>query len=98
MKKFLAIILVLVITLGMCACGGGGSSSSDDVTAEGKVKLTVGLNSNALVLDHDNNALTKWIEEQCNVEIKFEEYSSGGETSTLISSTIAARQELPDIL
>ncbi len=98
MKKFLAIMLALVITLGMCACGGGSGSGEDDKTADGKVKLTVGLNSNALVLDHDNNALTNWIEEKCGVEITFEEYSSGSETSTLISTTIAAREELPDIL
>ena len=98
MKKFLAIILALVITLGMCACGGGSGSGEEDKTADGKVKLTVGINSNALVLDHDNNALTKWIEEKCGVEIEFEEYSAGGEVATLISTTIAAREELPDIL
>ena len=106
MKKFLAIVLALACILSLCACGGngdtnkGGSGSGDkgNVNAEGKVKLTIGIPTNALVLDHDNNALTKWVEETCNVELVFEEYAGGTDVATQISTAIAARQELPDIL
>lgn len=105
MKKFLAIVLALACVLSLCACGGnGGTASGDDKggasdkTADGKVKLSIGLPSSALILSHENNALTKWIEEQCNIEIKFVEYAGGTDMATQISTTISARQELPDIL
>lgn len=100
MKKFLAIVLALVVVLGLCACGGNGSGNGggDDVTADGKVKLSIGIPTNALVLDHDKNALTRWIEETCNVELKFQEYSGGTDVTTQITSTVAAREDLPDIL
>lgn len=102
MKKLLALVLALVMVLGLCACGGGsagaGGNEGDVLTADGRVKLTVGLPSNAYIMDYDDNALTRWIEEKCNVEIEFIEYAGGTDVSTQISTTIAARQELPDIL
>ena len=102
MKKLLAILLALVIVLGLCACGGGsdkgGASSGDELTEDGRVKLTVGITSNARVLSYDDNALTDWVEEQCGVELEFVEYAGGTDVDTQISTTIAARQELPDIL
>lgn len=112
MKKFLAIILALACILSLCACGNaaqggnkGGSAQSGsngegggEVTPEGKVKLTIGLPTNAMVLSHDNNALTRWVEEQCNVELTFIEYSGGTDVPTQISTAIAGRRELPDIL
>ena len=110
MKKFLAIVLALACVLSLCACGGNGGSagnggstnnggnSGEGVTPEGKVKLSIGIPTNAMVLDHDNNALTKWVEETCNVELTFIEYAGGTDVATQISTTIAARQELPDIL
>ena len=73
MKKLLAILLALVIVLGLCACGGGsdkgGASSGDELTEDGRIKLTVGITSNARVLSYDDNALTDWVEEQCGVEL-----------------------------
>ena len=107
MKKFLAIILALACILSLCACGGNptsnngdqsGDQSGDNVTADGKVKLTIGLPTNAMVLSHDNNALTRWVEEQCNVELTFVEYSGGTDVPTQIATAIAGRRELPDIL
>lgn len=104
MKKFLAIVLALVCVLSLCACGGnagnaGGNGGGSNKADPGeKVKLTIGLPTNAMVLDHDNNALTKWVEETCNVELKFEEYAGGSDVATQISTAIAARQDLPDIL
>lgn len=103
-KKFLAIVLALACVLSLCACGGQtgsngeGSGEGGDRTADGKVKLSIGLPSSALVLSHENNALTKWLEETCNIEIKFVEYAGGTDMATQISTTISARQELPDIL
>ena len=104
MKKFLAIVLALACLLGLCACGGnnagnqGGNEGGDNLTADGKVKLTIGMPSNAMVLSHDNNALTRWVEEQCGVELTFVEYAGGTDVPTQISTAIAGRRELPDIL
>ena len=100
MKKFLAIFLALACVLGLCACGGGGgnSSSGGGMTADGKVKLSIGLPSSAVIMSHDENALTKWIEEKCGVEITFVEYAGGTDISAQITTAVAARQELPDIL
>lgn len=100
MKKFLALFLALVTVLGLCACGskGNGGSSGEQMTADGRMVFNIGVPSNAMILDLDDNALTKWMEEQCGVEIHFIEYAGGTDVSTQIASTIAARQELPDIL
>ncbi len=98
MKKILAIILALACVLSLCACGAKGGSAGGDKTADGKVTLSIGIPSNALILDHDKNALTNWVEKECNVELKFIEYAGGTDVATQITTTVAARQELPDIL
>ncbi len=100
MKKFIAIVLVLVTVLGLCACGksGGGSGEKNYLSADGKVTLTIGLKTSALIMDHKNNELTKWVEEKCNVNLEFQEYAGGTDIPTQISTAIAARQELPDII
>lgn len=100
MKKFLALFLALTLVLGLCACGGTGSNKEEGggLTADGRVKLTMGLPTNVYVMDLDDNALTNWIEEECGVEIEFQPYSGGSEISTQISTTIGANRKLPDIL
>ena len=98
MKKFLAILLALTLLLGLCACGGGEKEQTGGVTADGKVKLSIGIPTNAKIMSLEENALTKWLEEQCDIEIEFVEYAGGTDVSTQISTTVAARQELPDIL
>ena len=101
MKKLIAIILALACVLSLCACGGAGAYTDSDkdgyVTAEGKTKFTIGIIPNAMILDLNNNDLTKWIEEECNVELEFMPFAGGTDVPTQISAAIAARQELPDI-
>lgn len=99
MKKFLAIFLALTVVLGLCACGGGSSSNGGHgLTEDGRVKLSVGIGTNAMITSLEDNAFTRWIEEECGVEITFVEYAGGTDIKTQISTTIAANQELPDIL
>ena len=102
MKKLLAIVLALVTVLSLCACVKTGAYTDEDnkgfLTAEGKTKLTIGVKADAMIMDLDNNALTKWVEETCNVEIEFMEFAGGTDVPTQISTAIAARQELPDIV
>lgn len=102
MKKLLAIILALVTVLSLCACVKTGAYTDEDnkgfLTADGKTKLTIGVKSDALIMDLKNNALTKWVEEKCNVDLTFQEFAGGTDIPTQISTRIAARQELPDIV
>ncbi len=99
MKKLLALLLAMSIVLGLCACGGSGSGSGEEeLTADGRVKLSIGVPTDAYIMDYDDNALTNWVEEKCGVELEFIEYAGGTDVATQIATTISARQELPDIL
>lgn len=100
MKKFLALFLALTLVLGLCACGGGeGAGSGDEgLTADGKVKLKIGLPVNAYIMDYENNEMTKWIEEKCGVEIEFVQYAGGTDVATQISTAVNAGKPLPDII
>ena len=78
MKKFLALFLALITVLGLCACGGGGGGESgeltaDDYTEDGRLKISIGITTQAFVLGYEDNAYTKWIEETCGVELSFVE-------------------------
>ncbi len=97
MKKFIAILLALTLLLGLCACGGE-KEQSGGKNADGTINMTIGIPTNAKIMDLEKNALTQWVEEQCNIKIKFEEYAGGTDVATQISTAVAARQELPDIL
>jgi len=99
MKKVLCAVLAIVLLLGLCACGTNAPSySGDKYDKEGKVTLTVGLRSNAKIISFEDNALTKWLEETTGVNIEIVEFAGGSDVTTQISTTIAARQDLPDIL
>lgn len=102
MKKFLALFLALITVLGLCACGGNGSESgeltADDYTADGRLKISIGLTASANVLDYDENAYTKWIEETCNVELSFVEFANSNDAVTQITTSVAAGAKLPDII
>lgn len=97
-KKILAIVMTLAIVLGLCACGGGGSGTADKYGEDGKVTISVGLGSSAKIISFEDNALTKWLEEQTGCNLEIVEYAGGTDIATQISTTIAARQELPDVL
>ena len=97
MKKFLAILLAIVMVFGMCACGGN-KDKTDSKGADGKITFTIGIPTNAKIMSLEENALTRWLEAECNCNIEFVEYAGGTDVSTQISTTVYARQELPDIL
>ena len=69
-KQTMAYLLVFVMIFGMFACGSETSSQVQE-----KTKIVVGVNSNAKVLNYGDNALTKWLEQTCNVDLEFVEYS-----------------------
>ena len=75
-----------------------GIQIGSDGKANQKLTLTIGLPTNAKIISLEVNALTKWLEEETGYELEFIEYAGGTDVSTQISTTIAAGQELPDIL
>ena len=99
MKKLLSILLAMVIVLGLCAgCGGTKKPSGGNVGADGRVTLKIGVAESATVISWEQNALTKWIEEQCNVKLEFLPYPGGTDVPSQIATTVAARGTLPDML
>lgn len=98
MKKILTLLLVLTMVIGLFA-GCSGKKDDDKVNeGNGKPTLTIGIPSDANVMSYDDNALTNWLEEQLDCNLEFMIYSGGSDIATQISTTVAARQELPDIL
>lgn len=98
-KKFLAIMLALTLALGLLAGCGGGNEGGDQGGADGKVTLSIGMPADAMVIDPSSgNALTKWVEEQLGVKLKFTIYPGGTDVATQVTTTVFANQELPDIL
>ena len=98
MKKFLAIVLALTVILSLCAGCKKEAEVADKYGTDGRVTIQVGLGSSAKVLSFEENALTKWLEEQTGCNLEIVEYSGGTDIATQISTTIAARQNLPDVL
>lgn len=103
MKKLIALLLVLATALSLCVgCAGnetpGQQAGSSDEQSGDRTTLTIGVSANANILDWEENALTRWLEEQCDVDLKFTIYATGADAATQISTTIAAMQELPDIM
>ena len=97
MKKFLALLLALVMAFSLVACAGGETVSN--AGNDGRVKLTIGLQQYMNVTSYEENALTKWLEKECNVDLNFVQYTGLlSDIQTKLSTTIAAKQELPDLL
>lgn len=97
MKKILAMLLVLTMVAGLLV-GCGNDKEPEKVEGNGKPTLTIGIPADANVMSYDDNALTNWLEEQLDCNLEFMIYSGGSDIATQISTTVAARQELPDIL
>ena len=61
--------------------------------------LTIGIVVSANVLDYDDNALTKWVEEQTGIDIQFVQFAGNtSDAATQISLMMASGEKLPDIL
>jgi len=115
MKKILALLLALVMVFGLVACGGPVASTNEAQTEVGEVEvwdgslplvkegednvITIGLNTSANVLDYDDNAYTKWLEEQTGVDIQFVQFAGkAADTARQVTLMMAGGEKLPDIL
>ena len=98
MKRLLALLLAVVTILSVCVGCKKSEKLAPKTDASGRVTIQIGLGSSAKVISFQDNALTKWLEETTGYKIEIVEYSGGTDVATQISTTIAARQNLPDIL
>ena len=62
------------------------------------VTLTIGLPVNATVTSYKDNALTKYLEQELNVNLEFIEYAGGSDINTQIATAAVQGEKLPDIL
>lgn len=61
--------------------------------------LTIGLVTSAMTTDYNDNAFTKWLEEQTGVDVDFMQFSgTSSDAATQLSLMMAAGETLPDIL
>ena len=100
MKKLIALLLAVACVLGLVACGGGSGSQGGNkggANAE-NVTLTIGVPLDANVQDLNNNALTKYLEEQTGYNLEFQVYASGSDIAANITTATLAGEKLPDIL
>ena len=100
-SKLTGILLALTMVLGLAACGKtGGNTSADPSTSDGdRPKLTIGINTKANIKSYDDNALTRWLEEQTGYDLEFVFFSAdASEWRTQLTTMIAGGERLPDIL
>lgn len=65
----------------------------------GTEKLTIGIPTNATVLDYNDNYFTMWLEEQTGIDLEFAFFSSdAAEAKQQLALMIANKETLPDII
>lgn len=103
MKKLIAMLLCLVTVMSLLAgCGGkkepqSTNGGTDD--PDGQIKLKIGVLEHVNCESYEDNAFTKWLEEQTGYKLEFERFaSSASDAKTQLSTKLATEQELPDII
>ena len=66
--------------------------------AKETTKLSILMAQDVLVEDYATNSFTKWVEENCNVQLEFELLPAGDEGSDKLSIMLASGQKLPDVV
>lgn len=96
MKKVLSGLLVMLMLCGLLTGCGGGTGGKNG-TKSGALK--VGIPQKASVSDYDDNAYTKYIEENTGVEIEFVYFSStASEYTQQLALMASSKEELPDVM
>lgn len=111
-RKVLMVTLLAISIMLLTSCGtrenkkatGTNTDNAVDVSAPGelpivkeKIELTIGIPNNANVQNFDTNEYTKWLEEQTNIDLKFDIFPSSGGMDKL-QVMLASNSELPDVL
>ena len=94
MKKIISILLVFLMLCGVfTGCG------KEEATEAGSNKLSVGIPQKSFVQDYDNNAFTKYLEENTGVDIEFVYFSgTATEYKQQLALMASSGEELPDVM
>ncbi|MBE5782021.1 MAG: extracellular solute-binding protein [Clostridiales bacterium] len=100
MRKLLCMLLATMLLL-----SAGASALAEEHNAPGtlpivneKIKLTVGVEQNAMVEDFETNKMTLWLEEQTGIDLEFVIYPNGEISTKLELAVAAGGSELPDVI
>ena len=95
-KKVVALLMAVTMLIGCLA----GCAGDEKTQGNGeKVTLTVGIPQRTTVSDYDDNAFTKYVEENLNMELEFVYFSSEpGEYKQQLTLATSSGEELPDVL
>ena len=76
------------------------TSSSNEDNGDGETRtLSIAIPQNANVEDYETNDLTKWLEEEMNVDLEFVLLPATSEdANTKVSLWVSSNAELPDVL
>ena len=112
-KKGLACMFAAMLACGSIGCGSAKKEAADSTEAgsaseavsdtgssqEGKKTLSIAIPQNANVEDYETNDLTKWVEEEMNVDLEFVLLPATSEdANTKVSLWVSSNAELPDVL
>lgn len=95
-NKLISALLVVLMLLGtLTGCG----ETKKAVTENGeKVTLTVGVPQNATIDDYENNAFTKYLEEELNMDLEIVLFAGASSQYTQqFSLMCSSGEELPDV-
>lgn len=96
-RQFTALLLAGTMAAGMLAgCGGDSKESGKgETTADGKVKLTALFSKHSLTQDVNDMQWLKDLQEECNVEIEWEQISADWDQK---KSAMFASGNIPDLI
>lgn len=101
MKKLLVILLAMITVLSLFAGCKPQDEDNDRIDPEtGKMIITIGVPEMMLVKNYDTNVFTLWLEEQCNVDLRFHLFpTSASDYKTQLSvMSLDKNSKMPDIL
>lgn len=92
-KRIVSVMMVVVMLCGiLVGCGGGKTAASGNT-------LVVGIQQNGNIKSYDDNAFTKYLEDELGIEIKFEYFSNANaEALQQLALSASANKKLPDVL
>ena len=97
MKKIISALLASVMLLSLAACGKTPAGQSGEQSGE-KITLSIGVPSAVNVTEWENNAYTKWLEEQSGYDIEIRNFTvDSSEWKTQLITMVAGGEDLPDI-
>nr|HML47012.1 extracellular solute-binding protein [Clostridia bacterium] len=99
MKKLSACLAaILTLSLFLVAYAEDLSEVGTYPIAKETTPLSILMQQDVLVEDYDTNAFTKWVEETCNVDLRFDLLPAGSDGTDKLALMLSSGQKLPDVI